>query len=303
MSARPTRRKGPLRPMSAFYRIAALLLHLIPGSRALGLRRDLRDLADLAEADVALVSFPKSGRTFVRAMLARLYQLQFGIDERELLEFATLRRAPREVPRLLFTHAGDAMRRPDEIRLDKRIYAGRKVALLVRHPGDVVVSRYYHLGHRSEDRARQRLADQPLDEFVWTERGGVPAIVTFLNQWAAYARERSGIAISRYEDFLSEPQATLRALAAFIGLDHGDAAIAEAVECARFDNLKAKEREGYYSSSRLRPAADGDESSFKVRSGKAGGFRSELSKEQAAAVDDYVARHLDAMFGYGRSAN
>src|SRR5690348_13421756 len=167
MSARPTRRKGPVWPMSAFYRIAAQLLHLVPGSRALGLRRDLRDRADLAEADVALVSFPKSGRTFVRAMLARLYQLQFGIDERELLEFSTLRRAPRAVPRLLFTHDGDAMRRVDEIKLDKRVYADRKVALLVRHPGDVVVSRYYHLGHRSEDRARQRLAQQPLDEFVW----------------------------------------------------------------------------------------------------------------------------------------
>jgi hypothetical protein len=286
--------------MSAGHRIAARLLHLIPGSRALGLRRDLRDLADLAEADVALVSFPKSGRTFVRAMLARLYQLQFGIDERELLEFATLRQAPREVPRLLFTHDGDAMRRPSEIRLDKRIYAGKKVVLLVRHPGDIVVSRYHHLKHRSEDRARQRLAEQPLDAFVWTEQGGIPAIVTFLNQWAAHARERSGIAISRYEDFLSDPQPTLRTLAGFIGLDHGDAAIAEAVECARFDNLKEKEREGYYSSSRLRPAAAGDESSFKVRSGKAGGFRTELSEDQAAAVDAYVARHLDAMFGYGQ---
>ena len=64
----------------------------------------------LADADAVVVSFPKAGRTFVRAMLARLFQLKFGIDERRLLDFPSLRRAARGVPRLLFVHGGDAMR-------------------------------------------------------------------------------------------------------------------------------------------------------------------------------------------------
>jgi hypothetical protein len=80
---------------------AAQLLRLVPGSTALRLRRDLRDAAWLTEADAVVVSFPKSGRTFVRAMVARLYQRRFGIDERALLEFSTLRRGGPEVPRLL----------------------------------------------------------------------------------------------------------------------------------------------------------------------------------------------------------
>lgn len=279
-------------------RIAAWAMRRVPGSKAHGLASYWRDLGRLPKADVALVSFPKSGRTFVRVMLARLYQRQFGIDERETLKFSTLARAPRAVPRILFTHDGDAMRRPGQIRIDRRAYAGRKVVLLARHPGDVVVSRYFHLKHRSLDRARQRLARQPLEEFVWTEHGGVPSIVRFLNQWAELARGGGDVLILRYENFLSEPEATLRSLAQSIGLDHDAAAIRDAVEFARFDNLKQKERDGYFSSTRLGPGRAGTESSFKVRSGKSGGYRDQLSEGGVARVDAYVRDQLDPMFGY-----
>src|SRR3569833_2338720 len=148
---------------------AVQLLRLVPGSWARRVRRDLRDQAWLRHADAVIISFPKSGRTFVRAMLSRLFQRRFGIDERRLLEFPMLLKARPEVPRLLFTHAGDAMRTADEIHLDPLDYDHCRVVLLARHPGDVAVSRYHHLKHRSRDRARRRLADQPRDTFVWSE--------------------------------------------------------------------------------------------------------------------------------------
>src|SRR5204862_480552 len=92
---------------------AAQALRLVPGSAALRWKRDLRDAAWLADANAVVVSFPKSGRTFVRAMLARLLELKFGIDERKLLDFPSLKCAEAAVPRLLFVHAGDAMREPE----------------------------------------------------------------------------------------------------------------------------------------------------------------------------------------------
>jgi hypothetical protein len=279
-------------------RMAARLVRLVPGSKARGLASYWRDVGRLPQADVALVSFPKSGRTFVRVMLARLYQTRFGIDEREALKFATLCRAPRAVPRILFTHNGDAMRRLDQIKIDRAAYAGRKVVLLARHPGDVVVSRYFHLKHRSLDRARQRLAEQPLEDFVWTEQGGVPSIVRFLNQWAELALERGDILILRYEDFLTQPEPTLRALAGFAGLDCDDSANADAVAFTRFDNLKQKEREGYFSSGRLGARRDGHEQGYKVRSGKSGGYRTQLGDDGRNRVDAYLSEHLDPVFGY-----
>lgn len=261
---------------------------------ALRLKRDLRDAAWLSEADAVLVSYPKSGRTFVRAMLARLYQRRFDIDERSLLEFPMLRRAPPEVPRLLFTHAGDAMRRPEEIHLNPADYEGRRVVLVARHPGDIAVSRFHHLKHRSRDSARQRLANQPLETFVWARQGGIPSIITFLNQFASLP----GLTTIRYEDFLANPHQSLKQLAEAIGLEATEEDFRDAVEFGSLSSLKQREREDYFTSSRLRQAKKGDERSAKVRSGKSGGYRAQLDAEEVARIDAYVGEHLDPRFGY-----
>jgi hypothetical protein len=282
------------RSLKTFARAAAAqALRVVPGSAALRWKRDLRDAAWLAEADAVVVSFPKSGRTFVRAMLARLFQVKFGIDERGLLDFASLKRAGADVPRLLFVHAGDAMREPDEVAVDAADYAGRQVVLLARHPADVAVSRYHHLKHRSRDTARKRLAELPLNEFVWTKKGGIPSIVKYLNEWAKIAGT-----IVRYEDFLAEPEATLSVLAKAVGLTVNAKNVAGAVEFASFDKLKQREREGYFTSSRLQPAKEGDARSGKVRKGGSGGYRARLGEVEAARIDAYISAHLDPVFGY-----
>ena len=279
-------------------RAAAQLLRLIPGSTALRLKRDLRDAAWLKEAGAVIVSFPKSGRTFVRAMLARLYGRRFGIDERGLLEFPALRKADPTVPHVLFTHAGDAMRRPDDIRLDPRDYAGKKVVLIARHPGDISVSRYHHLKHRSRDKARRGLAEQPLESFVWADEGGIPSIVAFLNQFAALP----GVTILRYEDFLANPEHSLRALAKAIGLEVDRDDISDAVEFGSLPSLKQREREGYFTSSRLRRSRKGDDKSGKVRSGQSGGYRAQLGPDAALRIDAYIDQHLDPALGYASGA-
>jgi hypothetical protein len=278
-------------------RAAAQLLRIVPGSAALRLKRDLRDGAWLAGADAVVVSFPKSGRTFVRAMLARLYQRRFGIDERMLLEFPLLRRLPADVPRVLFTHAGDAMRSRSDIRIDAEDYAHARIILLARHPGDVAVSRYHHLKHRSRDRPRRRLARLPLEQFVWNEQGGLPSIVEFLNRFAALP----GVTILKYEDFVSEPQAPLRRLAETIGLQASDEEIGDAAEFGKLPNLRQREQEGYFRSSRLRRANASDTQSGKVRSGRSGGYRGEIGEGEADRIDAYLAEHLNPIFGYAPS--
>lgn len=280
--------------MNLARRAAAQLLRAVPGSAALRLKRDLRDAGWLDDADAVAISFPKSGRTFIRAMVARIYQRRFGIDDRKLLEFPMLRRAPDEIPRLLFTHGGDAMRPPDELRVDPAAYAGKRLVLIARHPGDVAVSRYHHLRHRSRDRARRRLAEQPLETFVWTEQGGVPSIVAFLNLHAALP----GTTIVRYEDFVAHPEQTLRRLTQAIGLQATDEDLADAVAFGSLENLRQLEQEGYFTSPRLRRAREGDARSGKVRAGKSGGYRAELGAEQAARIDAYIRDHLDPRFGY-----
>jgi hypothetical protein len=283
--------------------LAAQLLRLVPGSTALRWKRDLRDAAWLPQANAVLISYPKSGRTFVRAMTSRLFQRRYGLDERDLLEFPSLLRAPPGVPRLLFTHAGDTMRGPADVKLDESAYAHCKVIIQARHPGDIAVSRYYHLKHRSRDSARRRLAEQPLESFIWTEQGGIPTTVEFLNQWADLSRRRHGVTLIRFEDFLSDPKTTLRRLAEGVGLDASQEDIEDAVEFGKLPNLKRLEQENYFRSSRLRPANKGDAKSGKVRSGKSGGYREQLGNLEAERVDAYIRDHLDPLFGYTSSGD
>ena len=230
-------------------------------------------------------------------MLARLYQRRFDIDERQLLEFPVLRRAPRDVPRVLFTHAGDAMRRPGEIRMDVAAYTRKRMVLIARYPGDIAVSRYHHLKHRSRNWARRQLAAQPIESFVWADQGGIPSIVEFLNQVAAIP----GVTIIRYKDFLEEPEQALKRLAEAIGLEVADADIADAVAFAHLPSLKQREQQGYFISPRLRPARKGDERSSKVRSGSIGGYRDQLGEDAAGRIEDYVEAHLSPVFGYSRA--
>lgn len=296
MSTPRTKKPSRLRDAAAWAGVQ--LLRAVPGSHALRIRRDLRDSSWLRHADAVIISFPKSGRTFVRAMLSRLFQRCFNIDERKLLEFPTLRDAAPEVPRLLFTHAGDAMRRPDQIHIDAKDYSSARVVLLARHPGDVAVSRHHHLKHRSRGRTRRRMAEQSLELFIWDERGGIPSIVRFMNLWAELSRQRKDVGIVRYEDFLIDPQATLKDLARKVGLKVTKADLDDAVDFAHFGNLKEREREGYFTSARLQPAKAGDSRSGKVRVGGSGGYRKRLEAREARKIDKYVAENLDPCFGY-----
>jgi hypothetical protein len=190
------------------------------------------------------------------------------------------------------------MRTAEEIEMDPAEYAHCRVVLLARHPGDVAVSRYHHLKHRSRDRARQRLAEQPLETFVWSEQGGIPAIVRFMNQWAKLARKRKDVGIVRYENFLSDPRATLGDLVKKIGLEVDADDIEDAAEFGALGNLRRREREGYFRSSRLQAAKKGDDASYKVRSGSSGGYRNRLEPENVARVDAFVAANLDPVFRY-----
>jgi hypothetical protein len=74
--------------------------------------------------------------------------------------------------------------------------------------------------------------------------------------------------------------------------------IAGAVEFASFDKLKQREREGYFTSSRLQPAKTGDEKSQKDLSGGSGGYRARLGEVEAKRIDAYISEHLDPVFGY-----
>jgi len=279
-------------------RAARAMLVLLPIPARKRWRREIRDSLALYEADVVVVSFPKSGRTWVRAMLTRLFQRHFGIDGDELLEFDNLHNRDRRIPRVLFTHDGDAWRRPDDLSPDKSRFAGKPLILLVRDPIDVAVSRFYHVRNRARGIPQKAYRDMSIEEFMWAPLGGVPTIVRFLNQWQAALPSLSRVLVLRYEDLQSDPAGGLARLSAFLDVACSAEEIRDAVEFAAFDNLRELEERGALKTVRLGARGSTGPASCKVRRGKVGGYHDQLDADEARRLEAFVAAELVPTFNY-----
>ena len=66
--------------------------------------RGREDFEKLARADCVVVSFGKSGRTWLRVMLSRFYQVRYGLARRHLLSFDNLHNKNSAIPKIFFTH-------------------------------------------------------------------------------------------------------------------------------------------------------------------------------------------------------
>jgi alcohol sulfotransferase len=282
-----------------------------PAAGTVAARRDRgrdagRRLRRLRDADLVVVSFRKSGRTWLRAMLSHLCHRRYGVPEGELLEFDNLHRLDPRIPRVFFTHdlPWDPWNRWWRRLLRPEPFRGKRVLLLVRDPRDATVSLHFQLAKREPPGQRRReglpaAGVPPLAEFLLDPRHGQLArCVAFLNRWAARSRKLPGVVLLRYEDLHADAAGGLRRAAGLLG-DFAEEEIRAAVAFAAFDSLREKEARGFFRSGRLRPGDPGDPDSFKVRRGRVGGWRDYLTADQAARVDDLVAARLDPALGYG----
>ncbi len=263
-------------------------LAAVAGGRVLGWYRRRR-------SDAVLVSFPKCGRTWLRAMLGRAFQLHFGLpDGVDLTELAHLAELDPRVPLVLVTHDDDAQfKAPGEVEVDKSRYRRRRVVLLVRDPRDVIVSLYHQM------HGRRGRYDGTLAEFVDEPVGGFASLLAFYDAWAAARGVPADLLVVRYEDLHARPEDELARVLSFLGVTGvAPATVTAAVEHGSFANMRRLEESGAAASDRLRPGRPGDVDTYKTRRGTVGGFRDELEPEQIARLDGLMAASSARVFGY-----
>jgi hypothetical protein len=257
----------------------------------------------LRQADYVIVSFPQSGRTWLRTMLTRFYQKRHGVDEMRLLGLKNLNKLDPQIPKVFFTH--DHYIRDYTGHRDSKIdFVGKKIVLLVRDPRDTAVSSYHSLKYRPNP-GRKGLnvieggEDAPPPFEYMQFRAGWA--VDFMNSWQGELADREGRLMVRYEDLRAQPEGHLRRVLEFLGAAPSAAEIADAVAFASFDNMRKLEESAAFGSDdrRIVPGEASNPESFKVRRGKVGGYRDYLSAEQAAALDELVTGRLSPAFGYG----
>ena len=263
----------------------------------------------LRQCDVAVVSFGKSGRTWLRVMLSEALRLRFGLPDGLMLGFDNFHRLDPRVPRVFFTH--DNYLRTYTGNLDsKRDFYDKKTVLLVRRPQDVAVSQFFQWKHRMRPYKKalnqypEHGAELSIYDFVMHPHQGLPHIIEFMNLWARELPRIRESLLLRYEDLRGNPQPELARLVGFLGMAPDPAAIAEAVDFASVENLRKKEETNYFwrSGSRLKAADPDNPDSYKVRRAKVGGYRDYFDDAQLAAIDALVAERLDPAFGYSDNA-
>lgn len=251
-----------------------------------------------ARPEVLVLSVGKSGRTWLRVLLNKYLSLRFGVP----FSLEDLHQADRRIPSIGYEHehwshhalANWHERLRGKFLVPPAMLRQKRVIVVYRDPRDVVVSLY----HQNQKRSSQKIPCS-LEEFIQLPGRGVEGIVAVMNAWRQRLHDHPHCHWVAYEALRADTAGELRRIAAFLDTPPNDTAqIAGAVEFASFDNMRALEAKGGFSHGMLKPGDPGDPASFKVRSGKVGGFREKFGNENLAYLDLAVSR-LDPFFGYG----
>lgn len=210
-----------------------------------------------------VVSHPKSGRTWLRVMLDDL-----GI-------------------RADYTHAGPAKKgylHYKELSTNlPRPYA--RILILTRDPRDAAVSGYHQMTKRSEE--SHRFAGT-MGEFLRDPRLGVEKAAHFNLLWAEFAAGREDAIVVSYEDMLADTVGMVTTIARFFGADPSRHEVEDIVGRNAFPRMQERERSGELGKTYgapLAPRDAEDPSTYKVRRGRVGGYREELSSDDIAYCD------------------
>lgn len=245
-------------------------------------------------ADTFVVSFPKAGRTWLRMLMGGALTRHFGLVGGQDLKLYHMADLNPEIPRIRFGHDDRPhWKTPAQLVASKSEYRDCRVILLVRDLRDLVVSAYFQASRR------EKAYDGDIESFVHSPAGSVASMIRFYNNWAADRDVPRQLMLLRYEDLHADTEGQLRRVLDFIGVPGiTDEVIAEAVEAARFDQMRALEKQDAFGSAKMRAANPDDPESFKTRRGKVGGFVDYLGESEIRFIDEAVKSELSDFYGY-----
>jgi hypothetical protein len=219
--------------------------------------------------NVAVVSYPKSGRTWLHFMLTSA-----GL-------------------KLLFIHAGaenSKANRLEDISGMPATWRDRRIIFLFRDPRDTVVSCFFQATKRLKPSQRFQ---GTIGEFIRDPRYGIAKIAGFNLLWLEASGAFRDYASVSYEDLHRNTAGELDRLIRFAtGKPADPQTLEQAVAAGSFDNMRRVETSlGEKMDERLKLGGGNpdDPESLKTRKGKVGGWREYF--------DDADAAHIDRVLG------
>jgi alcohol sulfotransferase len=268
--------------------------------------RGVEQFDKLQRADIVVVSFGKSGRTWLRVMISHLFRVMYGLPENAVLGFDNFHNMNKSVPKTFFTHDNYIKDFTGDLH-SKAPFYNKRVVLLARDPRDVAVSQFFQWKFRIKptkvaiNNYPPQGSDISLFDFVMGDNGGgMGAVTDYLNLWAQEASKVKNFHLLRYEDLRARPREELRALLDFMRVHATDAQVNAAVDYSSYENMKKMEGAQQFrlAGGRMMPRDKDNPDSYKVRRAKVGGYRDYFTDEEVAAIDRRLAETLDPLFNY-----
>lgn len=251
---------------------------------------ELRQNNDVLSSEDRLVAaYPKTGRTWLRFMLAHYIVQLKGIPVD--LTFQNIYsvtpntksgQVPGQpsfaytdiLPKIVFTH--------EMINSDKT-YPNTSV-YLTRDPRDVLVSNWFH-------RTRQlRQFDGDLHDFVHDDRWGISSFIRHFNGWNAYITDKKRIVT--YESMQRDTVPVLLNICDLLDIKKDFDVASAAVELASFGRMQKAETEHRVAGHSYNLD---DPNARRVRAGKIGGFHCYLSDDDIRYIDLRVQNEAGEM--------
>ena len=290
----------------------------LPATARVALRRRYLaelELAKARRANFLIIGHPKSGNTWLKVMISRLYQLRYNLPESRLINTDEFARKIPEIPRLAATNGHYSY----EGEVGKLLAVGapdnplrhKPVLFLARNPIDIAVS-WYHQFTKRQSRAKQELInhfiDHPIDrrkvemwEFVRHSDIGLPSLIEYENTWARNVQALERGMLVKYEELRAEPVPTLQLITQLMGEEFSEEEIRSAVEWGSFENLQKLETSGTFNQGGMKLVNAHDPSTYKVRRGKVGGYREDFNPQQVAELEALVRDNILPELGYCRA--
>jgi hypothetical protein len=288
---------------------------LMPTRQRVALRREYLARLELAKAHRAsylIIGHPKSGNTWLKVMISRLYQIRYDLPESKLINTDEFARKIPEIPRLAatngyYSYEGEVGKLLDSNAGDNPLRQ-KPVLFIARNPIDIAVS-WYHQFTKRQSRAKQELInhwiDNPIDrrtvgmwEFVRHSDIGLPSLIEYQNTWVRNIASLPHGLLTRYEDLRTEPVSTLHRITQHMGESFTEKEVLAAVEWSSFDNLQNLETKGTFKQGGMKLVNPGDPSTFKVRRGKVGGYREDFDAAQVSELEALVRDNILPELGY-----
>ncbi len=267
--------------------------------------------------EVVVISYPKSGRTWLQLMLGEYITRHFGLDVQNVIAIKEYTKQLQGVPRIKFAHDERPQWKPAaEQVLDKSAYRDQHIILLARDPRDIIVSLFFE----KTKRVPARRSDRPefkgsINDFVYHDIGGIDSIITFFNSWCESRDVPKSCRIVRYEDLRNSTRETLADLLTYLGIDKiNEQILDEVLQLGDINKMRKSEAESAQGSHTLKrtdpragnafqtrafqPANPDDPESFKVRKGKVGGYTDYLGEKEIEYLDKKIREELNPEFGY-----